>query len=250
MGIEKVRGCGYRKVGGLYLCGSGLPLVCDRLPYLLEVCPTCGAGIKFTRGFTWIDWDKYASNHEDCEEVFSGTFYPEKLCPICRPDMHQQPYGLLWCGESFYTPGSFIKEALEMGVSKRIAAVPKNLKLGETWILFAHKKAVQMTVVENVSELWEQTRETGKAPDINEVGQLVDVPGIFYAFRPQRLELLIWQKDATDEKLAELEKKGITPVIIPDGDVDHDPRTSLKPKEEERAGVFFESLRESIREGE
>lgn len=235
MAIEAIRGCGYRKVNGLYLCGGGPSMTCDRLPYELVVCPTCGAGVKFSRGFQWLDWFKYAGNHEGCKEVApiitSGTLDIGNLCPVCRPAAYPQHYGLLWVGEAYYDPETFIKEALEMGVSKRIQRPPKNLKLGETWILFAHIKAC------------------GERYDEDE-GKNVSVPGVFYAFRPQRLELLIWQKDATEEKLAELGKKHFTPVIIPDGDVDHDPRTSLKPKAEERTEVFFESLRESITGGQ
>ena len=28
---------------------------CHRLPLNIPVCPVCGQGIKFTRGFTWIN---------------------------------------------------------------------------------------------------------------------------------------------------------------------------------------------------
>ena len=134
-----------------------------------------------------------------------------------------------------------------MGVSRRIAAVPKNLKLDETWVLFAHKKAVKMTVVDDLSGAWETTCEECEAPDISEVGQVIYRPGVFYAFRPQRLEFLIWQKDATEEKLAELNKRGITPIITPDDDVDHDPSISLKPTEGERSSLFFRNLRTKLR---
>jgi len=166
MAVEAVRGCGYRKVGGLYLCGEGLSMVCDRLPYELKVCPVCGSGVKFSRGFAWLNWLKYAGGHEEpCHDVGNK-------CPVCHPLTVDQPYGLLWVGESFYTPESFIQEVLQMGVSRRIAAIPKNLKLGETWILFAHIRAC------------------GEKRD--EAGKVEGIPGVFYAFRPQRLELLIW----------------------------------------------------------
>lgn len=226
MAVEAERGCGFRKVGGLYLCGEGQSIVCDRLPYELVVCPTCGAGVKFSRGFQWLDWKRYARTHEI---VDGNCDCPLDLCPMCFPGLHPQPYGLLWVGEAYYDPETFIKEALEMGVSKRIAAVPRTLKLGETWILFAHIKACG-------------ERRSEEPPF-----KLEGIPGIFYAFRPQRLELLIWQSEFTHDKAVELDKKGITPILIPDGDVDHDPRTSLKPKDEEKSSVFFESLRESIR---
>lgn len=227
MAVEQERGCGYRKVGGLYLCGEGHSMVCDRLPYELEVCPVCGSGVKFSRGFQWLDWLKYAGMH--------GLCTCPQTCPICWPTpdyLPRGPYGLLWVGEAFYTPESFIQEALEVGVSRRIAAIPRSLKFGETWILLAHKKAFKKFGVYE------------KDPRLGTVG---DVPGIFYAFRPRKAELLIWKSEATEEKHAELVKRGITPIIIPNGDVDHDPRTSLKPKEEERNKLIFGGLRESIR---
>lgn len=236
MAVEQVRGCGYRKVGGLYLCGGGASMDCDRLPYELVVCPVCGAGVKFTRGFTWLDWDRYAGKHhmQETEHLISAKtvcFCP-RVCPVCWPGDQPKPYGLLWVGEQFYTPQSFIQEALQMGVSKRIAAIPKNLKLGETWVLFAHKSACG-----------ERRREE---PPFS----LEGIPGIFYAFRPQRLELLVWKPEFTHEKAVELEKKHITPIIIPNGDVDHDPRTSLMPKDEEKAELLFETLRNSLKGGE
>ncbi|GAI78518.1 unnamed protein product, partial [marine sediment metagenome] len=40
------------------------------------------------------------------------------------------------------SPEHFVKEALEMGVSKRIPFIPKELKLDETVVLLAHKKAI------------------------------------------------------------------------------------------------------------
>jgi len=230
MSVEAIRGCGYRKVGGLYLCGEGHGMACDRLPYELEICPVCGAGVKFSRGFTWLNWREYAGTHVDCREstpiVTSGTLDLGNLCPVCYPDCYPYPYGLLWVGESFYTPEAFIQEAIQMGVSKRIAAIPKNLKLGETWVLFATIKAC------------------GEKRDEN--GKLEGIPGVFYAFRPQRLELLIWKSEFTHEKAVELEKKHITPILIPDGDVEHDPRTALKPKEGDEDTIFFDNLRNQL----
>jgi len=197
---------------------------CDRLPYELEVCPVCGNGIKFTRGWTWIDWDAYAGSHRLGDKC-SDELYP--FCPICEPDEHSQPYGLLWVGEVFYTPENFIQEAIQMGVSRRIAAVPKNLKLGETWVLFAHIRAC------------------GERKD--EEDKVEGIPGVFYAFRPQFLELLVWESEATEDKLAELEHRGIRPVIIPDGDVDHDPNTKLKMTEGERSQAEFTRDMQRIR---
>ena len=59
MAIEQKRGCGYRKVGGLYMVGGGIGVPCDRLPYELTVCPCCSQGVKQSRGWTWIDVAKF-----------------------------------------------------------------------------------------------------------------------------------------------------------------------------------------------
>lgn len=201
MAIETKRGCGFRKVGGLYLCGGGLSVACDRLPFPIEYCPTCGAGIKFTQGFTWIDWMKFAGNHEGCKDK-------HLMCYLCIPNIHPQPYGLLWVGESFYTPQSFIREALEMGVSKRIPFIPKGLKLGETVVLLAHKKVIRREL----------------EPD----GSIEDVPGVFYAFIPAVIEMLIYESELTEEKREELVKRGISPIMVPDNDIDHsDEKTTI-----------------------
>lgn len=56
--IETKRGCGYRSPGkdgiALYLMGKGNFESCERLPFPLTVCPCCGGGIGFFRGFKWI----------------------------------------------------------------------------------------------------------------------------------------------------------------------------------------------------
>lgn len=228
MTIEQARLCGYRKVGGLYLCGEGVPMHCDRLPYELEICPVCGSGVKFTRGFQWLDWKKYAGLHPVCTET-SISF-----CPICQPLAANQPYLLIWVGEQNYTPDEFIREAEYMGVSKRIPQVPRGLKLGTTEVLFAHTGACGVR---------QQQQENG---DIKMVG----IPGVFYAFIPKRVEQLIWKSHATPEKLRSLESRHITPIIIPDDDKDHDPETPVVPNETVRTiakdKVLFDNMRSRL----
>ena len=244
MAVEPMRSCGYRKVNGLYLCGEGASMRCDRLPYRIENCPTCGSGLKFTRAWTWLDWAKYAGNHEgECKEagIHMLAFVTPSLpssgpCPVCWPYDKPQPYGLLWIGEKFYSPDAFVRESLQLGISRRlpftgnIPRAPKLLKLGETWVLFAHKHVIY----------------TGKDTQNNDVYE----PAIFHAFRPTRLELLIWSKDATIDRLAELEKAGITPIVIPDGDSDHDPSTPLglakDDKEVLEDRILFNDLRSKL----
>jgi len=194
--IEQKRGCGYRKLDGLYLICVGKAIGCDRLNYNLEVCPVCGSGIKFTRGFTWIDWFKYAGKHADESATICTC---NDFCPICNPDENNSRYGLLWVGNKYYTPESFIKEAEAQGISKRIATVPKDLVLGKTWILFAHKKAGKKEVEDNSTLT--KTKE-------------IPCPAIFFVAKAERVEKIISPDTVKDEKaVAKLRKRGITPVV-------------------------------------
>ena len=189
MAIESERGCGYRKVGGIYFVGSGMTVQCDRLNYNLTLCPTCNSGIKFTRGYQWIDWFAYAGKHEGCHGDFEN-------CPLCNPPEGRN-YGLMWVGDKYYSPATFIREGNSMGISKRIYSVPKKFVVGEDWILLAHKKAGEND------------------------GQGHPTPAIFHAFQPQRIEMLLFTSDATEEMLEKLARRGITPVLVPDTDTDH-----------------------------
>jgi hypothetical protein len=172
-------------VGALYLCGAGVAVGCDRLPYPLGVCSVCGAGVKQARGWTWLDWSEFAGRHDNCRDN-----YP---CPLCDP-IPGEKYGLLWVGKKYYTPEAFVEEAITMGVSKRIAAIPKQLKLGETRVLFAHSEAIIVTV---------HGEEVKRGP------------GIFFSFVPQRVEKIVTQDQYADEDaMAKLSKRGITPVVI------------------------------------
>jgi len=208
--IEEIRGCGYRKVGGLYLVGEGSAFSCDRLPYNLEVCPVCGYGIKFSLGFTWIKPEPLFGQHENCTDTLKNT------CPFCNPKIAGERAGLMWVGEEFYTPESFMREAEERGISKRINAIPRGFEIGKTWVYLAHKKAGTKIITENNNLL--NSEKQKKVP----------CPAIFMAFVPKRIEKLIWKSEATEENLKELKKRGITPVIVPDGDPDHNPKRSIR----------------------
>jgi len=182
--IEKQRGCGFRKEGGLYIRGSGLSVSCDRLPYILKYCPVCGSGIKFSRGYQMIDWGKYAGVHEECMDKFK--------CPVCKPE-EDSKYAIMWVGDKYYNPDGFIEEATKQGVCKRISAVPRDIVFGETWILLAHKKAGLI---------------------INDENDFEPAPAIFYAFRPTHVEKILSKKQARDEKLIERLRKQKVKILI------------------------------------
>jgi hypothetical protein len=188
MAIEAKRGCGYRKVGGLYIVGSGLGHDCCKLPIPLGICPTCGGGVKQTRGWTWIDprpWLREACQHKSL------------LCPAAAPEILGPRVGLLWIGRQFYpTPGTFLHEANTQGISRRISGVPRGFEVGKHWVFLAHPEAVWI--------------EENKGP------------GIFSIFKPTAIEKIVTESQADDPELMDdLTKRGISAVIVPDDDRDH-----------------------------
>jgi hypothetical protein len=188
MAVEPRRGCGYRKVGGLYLVGPKLGDDCCKLPIPLAVCPTCNQGVKQTRGWSWIDPRPWLT--EPCS-------LRKPLCPAATPALLGDRVGLLWIGRAFYkSPGAFMHEASVYGVSRRISGVPRGFKVGEHWVFLAHPEAC-----------WTGENKT---------------PGIFSIFRPTAIEKILTESQAADKDVADdLLKRGITPVVVPDDDPDH-----------------------------
>jgi hypothetical protein len=195
--IEKKRGCGFRVPGGIYLRTDGIGRLCGALPIELTVCPTCHHGIKPARGWTWINIAELAAVRgchleEDLEQGCGD-------CPIA--DAKIQMAGLLWVGEKFYkTPGAFARESAEMGISRRITMVPRNFKLGETWVALAHRKAIPVA-------------DEGKGGMIVAEQEQEYKPGIFHIFKPQRIEYVVKDSDS-DAKLENLEKRGFYLVRV------------------------------------
>lgn len=186
MAIEKKRGCGYRKVNGVYLVMDPGGFECDRIPLELSVCPCCGEGIKFSRGFTWIQPFKlFSGDHPapcKCNDHMACT---APRCPVCQPSFYFvsddasdyfKEAGLMWIGEKYYSTETFSQEANELGISKRIAAIPHGFKVGETWVFLAHKKAVK------INDLFK-----GEPAEPR--------PGIFMAFKPARIEKIVLQSE-------------------------------------------------------
>lgn len=192
--VESARGCGYRKKGGLYFVTDGRGKHCGKLPIELNVCPCCGEGIKFSRGFTWVTGALIGSRECDIDPAL---FEIDQCgsCPFNVTDPNKK-FGLMWVGEKFYSPDAFTIEAAQKGISKRIASIPNNFKVGETWVWLAHIKAI-------------------KIPFTNELNQpcIEHRPGIFYAFRPTRIEYVITGNE-TEPELDAMEKRGITLVHV------------------------------------
>jgi hypothetical protein len=181
--VENVRGCGFRKPGGIYLVSDGLFAPCGRLPIPLVTCPCCSQGIKPSRGWTWVNLPLLLTNSPECSlgRDCAG-------CPLNSGALNQ--CGLLWVGGQFYkSPEEFTLEAARQGVSRRIAAVPRGFKVGQTWVLLAHREAL---------------------PNPDGEGK---IPAIFHAFLPTRIEYVV-KGTETEEELDALEKRGFTLVKV------------------------------------
>lgn len=202
--VERARGCGYRKPGALYLVSGELSEHCPKLPIELSVCPTCSAGIKHSRGWTWITPDPLLDPGPH------GSEEHERVCPLGTAVdwSDSKRCGLIWIGSKFYeTPKQFMHEAVEMGVSRRINTVPREFKLGETWVALAHATVI---------------------PGECEHGKLVNVPcehcesgvsdaewlaGVFTFFLPKAIEYIV-KGDEDEEELDALEARGFTLVRV------------------------------------
>jgi hypothetical protein len=239
MAIEAKRACGYRKVGGLYLMGGKLALPCCKMPILLDVCPTCHAGIKQSRGWQWIDIHPFIA----ATQCRLTTMQCVLEAPAIPPKV-----GLIWIGTAFYkTPADFANEAARMGVSRRIQSIPRGFRLGLDWVMFAHP---------HMRKIWRCAKcelpyvEAEVAPEVP--GVEADVlsecclaelkqgwqGGVFCFFRPTAIEKIVTATQAKDEEeMDKLRERGITPFVVPDDDPDH--RGSVYDKaEEEPEGLF------------
>jgi hypothetical protein len=204
---EARRGCGFRQPGGKYLISSGYGRHCGALPIELSVCPTCHAGIKPARGWTWVNLAALASVRGCNKEGGCGD------CPIA--DNAIQDVGLIWVGEKFYpTAQSFQEEANTMGISRRISAIPRKFKLGETWVVLAHRKAISRKCPNCTTTSCLINSMDGKPACETCAGAgEIDVAGIFHVFKPIAIEYVV-KEDDPQEKLERMEEQGITLVRV------------------------------------
>jgi hypothetical protein len=123
----------------------------------------------------------------------------QAACPAASAEGLGERVGLINVGAGFYrTPEAFAEEARTMGISRRVSAVPRGFKLGETWVFLAHPK-LQM-----IDGEWKG--------------------GIFAMFKPTAIERLFTASGyaATDEEeRRRMERQNVTPIIVPDDDRDH-----------------------------
>ena len=195
MAVEAKRGCGYRKVGGLYLVTFGAGRQCGKMPIRCEVCPTCNQGIKPARGWTWIDPAPLFGERECATRGDCGT------CPLgdrrlerARADRADLDRGeVLPDAARLHEPRP--RAWASAGASRRSRRASSSARPGS---LFAHRKV--------------------------QFGRMELAPGLFYLAQPERIEKIVTESQARDaEEMAKLAKRGITPVVVPDDDPDHNP---------------------------
>jgi hypothetical protein len=194
---ESARGCGFRKPDktgvGIYLVAPRTGHPCMRLPLPLHACPTCSGGIKPSRSWTWFEPVKFFAAAPPCP--LESKARPGRMrqldveCRVCFAG-HAMPtgrHGLLWIGEGFYrSPHDFMAEARTMGVSRKVSAVPKGFKLGETIVYLAHRLAIPVPVSERVP------------------GEPTEKPGVFSIFKPAGVDLVIDDEKNVPERAVKL----------------------------------------------
>jgi len=220
MAVEARRGCGFRRAGGIYLVSGGMGDPCERLPVLLECCGSCGSGIKQTRSIRWMKPEVLLNSATAC--AFNPRHCPH--CVVCQPvnlersAIPKDKVALLWIGEQHYPkPQDWTIEAMKLGVSRRIAAIPKELVIGKSWVFVAHPKAVPVPV------------KVKKPGDLVEHEEIVMKPGIFHAFVPQAIEVVVTPSMKDEQWVKDMvEKNGVRLVEVPEDDPDHAPTESKK----------------------
>lgn len=222
MAVEQKRGCGYRKIGGLYLEGDlSNAIGCDRLPLPIGACPCCGGGLKVGRSYTEVNPFKFFGDHKDCSHS------NHIRCGVCQPP-DDVAYIILVGKQHYATSEDFIKEALTMGVSRRINHIPEKLQVGVTPIYLAHPSALEEFVAPGQAEL-PVAVEGDKDKKKKAQGRLLDAPrkvkkpAIFAMFIPRRVVKIVGepanmdaeQRKAFEHELAKLTKQGHYPGVGP-----------------------------------
>ncbi len=232
--FESVRGCGFRdKPGAMYFTAEfDNSFSCGRFPIPLTLCPCCGHGIRLSRGIQWINARKFLDAAPPCKTGDSDDGLAHCMaCPthnLLATEQLDQSL-MIRIGEKHYpTPESFIIEArdgihqqpggisLPMGISRRITSKPNGFELGKTWVFLAHKKAIKTAEITNINQL--ELFNDGPQPNLPGLPSSITLkddyqPGIFFAFQPTAIEVIVTD-ETTEEELKGYIEKGYTPIYI------------------------------------
>jgi hypothetical protein len=96
---------------------------------------------------------------------------------------------------------------LQMGVSRRIPAVPRDFKVGQTWIALAHPKAVPGECDHGAPA----GMPCANCPDGASAGEWRG--GVVTFFRPTAIEYVV-KGDETEDELDALEERGFRLVKV------------------------------------
>jgi len=131
-------------------------------------------------------------------------------CPLNDEGDLGERAGLMWVGGSYYpTPESWIAEGKKMGFSRRVSGVPRGFKLGETWVLTAHRK-VPIGIEGDDGVVYPHMRDIpdGVTAVITKLG-----PAIFHVWKPTRVDYVV-KGTETEEELDAIEARGLTLVNV------------------------------------
>lgn len=236
MAVEARRRCGYRKKGGLYLESEPGPgFACGRLPLRLAPCPLCDHELVQHRGLERINPNVLLHSAKECErhQVAANPWTGCDACPLSSALASKEPAGLMWVGDRFYSPESFAEEAERLGVSKRLAQIPKWLTPGmRPWVFLAHPARLSDPCLAcHAKGMREDGEEATMCPECSGAGR-VPVPGIFFAFRMSRVVKIVGDATSQAERDA-LRARGVEPVVVPENDPDHRPSPRRGQEEEE-----------------
>jgi len=172
--------------------------------------------VKPSRGWTWIHLRPFVDAKQTiCERNDCDT------CAAAAPDgvaYKIDRVGLLWIGEKYYpTPRDFLDEGFEKGISRRVSGLPRDFILGETWVFFAHRKAMSRECQACDGKGFVAGKPDPQCDSLACVdcggNCFVHLPAMFGAFKPERIEYIVADDD-DDDKLQSLADRGFTLVRV------------------------------------
>ncbi len=214
---DRKRLCGWRHEGGFYLRTDPANIgSCGKFPLILNECDCCGQKVKLTRSLQKINVQGLFKN-VDCDD-------PRELCKACL--INRTGYGyLISIGHKFYpSRDDFKREAIEMGISKRIAfPLPREFKVKESMVLLGHPRVFTDLVAESSieiehAEIDEDAPQKGLpmiVPKSITTGKMVvkDIGAVVMMFVPQRIEYIVSGTE-TDQFLEQLVSQNVTLVRV------------------------------------
>lgn len=110
-----------------------------------------------------------------------------------------------------------MEEGRDMGISRRIKAVPKGFKVGETWVAVGHIEAIPGGYVTDFEKqglcLEHEPNAKGTACKRCKAKKEKGKPAIFQVFRPTAIEYVV-KGTESEKELEAIEERGIKLVQV------------------------------------